>query len=121
MSKIYEIEIEETLQKVVKIEANSIDESIDIAKEKYSNQEYILDYQDYKDTEFREYKDEVMLYFSINFIYDIIFLIILRVEATLYFSINFIYDIMNTSYPNTIAMLYFSINFIYDIITRNTK
>ena len=72
MSKIYEIEIEETLQKVVKIEANSIDEAIDIAKEKYSNQEYILDYQDYKDTEFREYKDEVMLYFSINFIYDII-------------------------------------------------
>ena len=43
MSKIYEIEIEETLQKVVKIEANSIDEAIDIAKEKYSNQEYILD------------------------------------------------------------------------------
>lgn len=74
MSKIYEIEIEETLQKVVKIEANSIDEAIDIAKEKYSNQEYILDYQDYKDTEFREYKDEVMLYFSINFIYDIIVL-----------------------------------------------
>lgn len=60
MSKIYEIEIEETLQKVVKIEANSIDEAIDIAKEKYSNQEYILDYQDYKDTEFREYKDEVI-------------------------------------------------------------
>lgn len=60
MSKEYEIEIEELLQKVVKIRANSLEESIDIAKEKYSNEEYILDYQDYKDTEFREYKDEVL-------------------------------------------------------------
>ena len=60
MNKVYEIEIEEILQKVVKIEANSIDESIDIAKEKYSNEEYVLDYQDHKDTEFREYKDEVI-------------------------------------------------------------
>ena len=34
MSKIYEIEKEETLQKVVKKEANSKDESIDITKEK---------------------------------------------------------------------------------------
>ena len=95
MSKIYEIEIEETLQKVVKIEANSIDEAIDIAKEKYSNQEYILDYQDYKDTEFREYKDEVMLYFSINFIYDIIKELESLHYEELYFSINFIYDIIN--------------------------
>lgn len=60
MSKEYEIEIEELLQKVVKIRANSLEEAIDIAKEKYSNEEYILDYQDYKGTEFREYKDEVI-------------------------------------------------------------
>lgn len=60
MSQEYEIEIEELLQKVVKIKANSLEEAIDIAKEKYSNEEYILDYQDYKDTEFREYKDEVL-------------------------------------------------------------
>lgn len=58
MNKVYEIEIEEVLQKVVKIEANSLDEAIDIAKEKYSNEDYILDYQDCKGTEFREYKDE---------------------------------------------------------------
>ena len=58
MGKEYEIEIEETLQKVVKIKANSLNEAINIAKEKYSNEEYILDYQDYKGTEFREYKDE---------------------------------------------------------------
>lgn len=60
MSKVYDIEIEEVLQKVVKIEANSLDEAIDIAQNKYSNQEYVLDYEDYKDVEFREYKDEVM-------------------------------------------------------------
>ncbi len=58
MNKVYEIEIEEVLQKVVKIEANSLDEAIDIAKEKYSNEEYILDYEDYKGTEFKEYNDE---------------------------------------------------------------
>ena len=60
MGKEYEIEIEETLQKVVKIKANSLNEAINIAKEKYSNEEYILDYQDYKATEFREYKDEIV-------------------------------------------------------------
>lgn len=60
MNKVYEIEIEELLQKVVKVEANSLEEAIDIAREKYSNEEYVLDYQDYKDTEFREYKDEVI-------------------------------------------------------------
>ena len=41
MGKEYEIEIEETLQKVVKIKANSLNEAINIAKEKYSNEEYI--------------------------------------------------------------------------------
>jgi hypothetical protein len=58
MSKIYEIEIEELLQHIYKIEANSLEQAIDIAKEKYSNEEYVLDYQDHKKTEFREYKDE---------------------------------------------------------------
>ena len=60
MGKEYEIEIEETLQKVVKIKTNSLNEAINIAKEKYSNEEYILDYQDYKGTEFSEYKDEIV-------------------------------------------------------------
>lgn len=60
MSKVYEIEIEEILQKVVKIEADSLEDAMDIAREKYSKEEYVLDYQDYKDTEFREYKDAVL-------------------------------------------------------------
>ena len=59
MQKTYKIEIEETLQRIVEIEANSLDEAIDIAQNRYSNQEYVLDYQDYKGAEFSEYKDEV--------------------------------------------------------------
>ncbi len=60
MPKIYQIEIEETLQKVVEIKANSLEDAIDIAQNRYSNQEYILDYEDYKGVEFKEYKDEVI-------------------------------------------------------------
>lgn len=60
MSKVYQIEIEETLQKVVKIKADSLDEAIDIVQNRYSNQQYVLDYEDYKGVEFSEYKDEVI-------------------------------------------------------------
>lgn len=60
MNKNYEIEIEETLRKVVKINANSLEEAIDIARAKYSNEEFVLDYQDYKNTDFREYRNEVL-------------------------------------------------------------
>ena len=60
MNKVYEIEIEEILQKIVKVEANSLEEAIDIVQNKYSNQEIILDYEDYKGVEFKEYKDNVL-------------------------------------------------------------
>ena len=60
MKKNYEIEIEEILQKVAKVKADSLEDAINITREKYSNEEYILDYQDHKSTEFREYKDEVL-------------------------------------------------------------
>ena len=60
MEKIYKIEIEEILQKVVEVKANSLDEAFDIVQNKYNNQEYILDYEDYKGVEFREYKDEIL-------------------------------------------------------------
>lgn len=60
MQKEYEIEIEEVLQKVVKVKANSLDEALDIVEEKYKNQEYVLDSEDFKDVEFSEYKDEII-------------------------------------------------------------
>ena len=56
--KIYEIEIEEVLQKVVKVKADSLDEAIDKVEERYKNKKYVLDYNDFKGVEFREFKDE---------------------------------------------------------------
>lgn len=58
MNKIFEIEIEEVLQKVVKVKADSLDEAIDKVEEEYRNEEYVLDYNDFKGVEFREFKDE---------------------------------------------------------------
>ena len=46
--KIYEIEIEEVLQKVVKVKADSLDEAIDKVEEEYRNEKYVLDYNDLK-------------------------------------------------------------------------
>lgn len=60
MAKMYDIEIEEISQRVVKVKANSLDEALDIVQNKYYNQEYVLDYEDFKGVEFREYKDEVI-------------------------------------------------------------
>lgn len=60
MKKTYKIEIEEILQKAVEIQAYSLNEAISIAQERYNNEEYILDENDYKGAEFREYKDEVI-------------------------------------------------------------
>ena len=48
------------LQKVVEIQANSLDEAINIAQERYRNEEYILNEDDFKGAEFSEYKDKVI-------------------------------------------------------------
>ncbi len=60
MAKVYQIEIEETLQKVVKIKANSLEDAISIAQERYKNEQYILNEDNFMGAEFREYKDEVI-------------------------------------------------------------
>ena len=57
--KKFDIEIEETLQRVVSVDANSVDEAIDIVHEMYRNEEIVLDENDFMDVEFREYKDEI--------------------------------------------------------------
>lgn len=59
MKQVFQIEIEEILQKVVKIKANSLDEAFDIAQDRYDKEKYVLDYKDFMGVEFREYKDEV--------------------------------------------------------------
>ena len=57
--RTYKVEIEEILQNVYDIEANSLEEAINIAEERYRNEEYILEAEDLKKPNFREYKDEV--------------------------------------------------------------
>lgn len=58
--KVYHIEVEEILQNVYDIEANSLDEAIEIAEEKYHNEEIVLAPETIKETNFREYKDEII-------------------------------------------------------------
>lgn len=57
--KTYHIEIEEILQNVYDIEANSLEEALDIAEAKYNAEEIVLSPETIKETNFREYKDEV--------------------------------------------------------------
>ena len=57
MKRIYKIEIEELLQRVVEIEEENVNEAIRIAKEKYRKEEYVLDENDFKGVKFSEYKD----------------------------------------------------------------
>ena len=57
MKRIYKIEIEELLQRVVEIEAENVNEAIRIAKAKYRKEEYVLDENDFKGVKFSEYKD----------------------------------------------------------------
>ena len=49
MSKFYNIEIEEVLQKVVKVKADSLSEAIEKVEERYRDEEYVLDYNDLKE------------------------------------------------------------------------
>lgn len=55
MRKIYHVEIEEILQNVYDIEANSYEEAEEIARERYRNEEYILEAETLKETNFREF------------------------------------------------------------------
>lgn len=49
---IYKIEITETLQRQIEVEASSKEEAIKKAKEQYQNQEIVLNENDYVDTEY---------------------------------------------------------------------
>lgn len=45
----FEVEIEEILQRIVIVEADSKEEAIRIVKEKYRNEEIVLDESDFKE------------------------------------------------------------------------
>jgi len=54
----FKIQITETLQRVVEVEANNYDEAEDKVNEDYRNGDIVLDYSDYQDTEIERYGDE---------------------------------------------------------------
>ena len=49
----YKIEITEILQKTVEVEANDLNEALYLIKNKYKNEEIILDDTNYIETEFK--------------------------------------------------------------------
>ena len=53
--KKYNIEVEEIFQKVYEINANTLEEAKDKAVEMYRNEEIIVDYNDLKETNYREF------------------------------------------------------------------
>lgn len=50
---IYNIEIEELLQRVVNIEAENKEEALRLVKEKYNDEDIVLDYKDFVNVNFR--------------------------------------------------------------------
>lgn len=58
--KKYLVEITETLQKQITIRANSREEAEQKVKEKYRNEEIVLDESDYVDTEIEVLKEKRM-------------------------------------------------------------
>lgn len=56
--KRYKIEITETLQRVIEIESNSIDDAISEIHRQYKNEEIILDSSDYIDINISEYSNQ---------------------------------------------------------------
>lgn len=56
--KYYKIKIKELLQKIIQIKANSFDEAVEIAKEKYHKEEYILDSSNFIKVSFGGYRED---------------------------------------------------------------
>ena len=50
MSKIYQIEVTETLQRLVTVKADSMEDAIKVIKTAYDDQEIVLDSGDHTDT-----------------------------------------------------------------------
>ena len=68
--KKFEVEVKETLSRIVVQEANSYEEALDLVEEKYQNEDIVLNWKDNCDVEFKNYpyfniKDDLDL--SVNF------------------------------------------------------
>lgn len=69
--KKYNVEVIETLSRVIEIDANSYEEAKSIAEEKYNNSEIVLDWEDYESVEYKRYpspklKDNFVLNIEYN-------------------------------------------------------
>ena len=56
--KTYEVVITETLQRIVYIDAKSAEEAKDVAEERYRNEDIVLNWSDYQDTEIEVVEDD---------------------------------------------------------------
>ena len=56
--KTYRVVVTETLQRTVYIDAKSAEEALDKVQEMYDNEEIVLDWGDYQDTEIEVAEDD---------------------------------------------------------------
>ena len=65
--KLYNVEVVETLSRVVEQQANSYEEAEELVSVRYSNEEIVLDYNDLDDTSYKPYpSQELKKSFNIN-------------------------------------------------------
>lgn len=57
---LYEIEVIETLKRVVSEKANSYDEARNAVEEKYNNEDIVLDYEDCIGTDFKPHNEQLI-------------------------------------------------------------
>lgn len=53
--KKFKIEVEEILQRVCEVEANSLEEAIQIVQKQYKDEEIVLDYNDLVETNIKKF------------------------------------------------------------------
>ena len=56
--KTYAVVVTETLQRIVYVDAKSAEEAKDVVEERYRNEEIVLDWGDYQDTEIEVVEDD---------------------------------------------------------------
>ena len=56
--KTYRVVVTETLQRIVYVDAKSAEEAKDVAEERYRNEEIVLNWSDYQDTEIEVVEDD---------------------------------------------------------------
>jgi len=54
--KKYKIEVEEILQRVIEVEAESFEEALEIIEKKYKKEKIVLDWEDFVDVSFRKFE-----------------------------------------------------------------